>query len=314
MLAEEATDADIVTRETWRLNEDGERMSCGVWAALRGARSIQRDLADYMLVTESPKVATFPRAEYCGLIRQAIDYYCNRIVKLLDRPLPWRPKQGRIPDSREYVAEILSRLREGCPEAVQKVLDETKCELVRQAEPKPDESLPEVLEAAHELRNGKYDRIDDRYWQLFRKLEAQGDHNPHRTILRHHYSDVGRPFLLKAELERRVAAGEDAPPNGDNEEQSTGKPTRAPEIPSAPAGHEWTELEQQVLKKLYYCAWTAEDLARLCAPADGEDIIASIDYVLRTKNPLRRSGIVDNQRRLGYFRTDARPQQEPDGE
>lgn len=106
----------------------------------------------------------------------------------------------------------------------------------------------------------------------------------------------------------RAEATKDAPEaKQDGGEVRAGTP--APRIPDSPPEHQWTELEMGILKVLYYKAMLAKNIVS----ALGKDDAGAINDALRKNAWLRASGIVANQKGLGYFRKDARPGQEPDG-
>ncbi len=86
----------------------------------------------------------------------------------------------------------------------------------------------------------------------------------------------------------------------------------AREVPPCPHGGPWLPVERAVLKALYYRGRTLDALASsLCKP-DGT--LWSYEMIRKATlkgGRLRKCGVVDNKRGVGYYRTDALPGQEP---
>lgn len=88
----------------------------------------------------------------------------------------------------------------------------------------------------------------------------------------------------------------------------------APTIPSAPADHQWSELEIFILETLRYASYEMSRLWTL-VPADNDEgterwQLDTLENLLhRRKNPVRH--YVDYKKGLGWYRKDARPGEDP---
>jgi len=102
-----------------------------------------------------------------------------------------------------------------------------------------------------------------------------------------------------------------------------------PVMPPAPKGHQWTRLERAILEALYYEGLKLEELdgwvdkgtpkhrPRLGWKNDSRRTVWSYEAIRKATVPgswLRKSGAVQQQKAVGYFRPDAPPGQRPSEE
>jgi len=83
-------------------------------------------------------------------------------------------------------------------------------------------------------------------------------------------------------------------------------PEPAPSVPGCQDG-QWTDLERTILVVLQNAIYPAETLAKMINKST-----YSVTSALRKDRKLQKSGLVKNQVKAGYYRTDALPVEDPD--
>jgi len=117
-----------------------------------------------------------------------------------------------------------------------------------------------------------------------------------KTALREVKADLEKQHQSRACQEMAVGQRTDAGKAAIAGVGST--PTRAPKTPAG----EWTELDMAILEVLHYSALRGEAIAKVIKRR-----WPTVRDALGKQGRLRSSGIVDNRRGLGYYRTDAPP-------
>jgi hypothetical protein len=137
----------------------------------------------------------------------------------------------------------------------------------------------------------------DQYLAASGRMDSENFEGPDSTM---RDARGGFPGLVKRSL-RYMEALTDYLKEGEGAQAAAdGRAVKALVTPPHPTGGQWTETELYILEALHYAYHTQESLAKAIKKP-----FPTVRDALRKGKPLRR--YVDNERGLGYYRKDARP-------